>query len=238
MIKFLKQNRQLITVFGLSWLFLTITLFFFPVEFSSYKKSDILSDVWVFITKNGNVLGFLIILFFFALTSGALYKKKFGKVRLYFNFYIVFFATLVLLGGLNSFVIKEVFKEIRPSDKLLFSDLEITEPTQKFPDVNESILKEWLNIKSYSFPSGHALGSFFVAVIFSYILIHLLSVPYNFIYLVAPLWAILVSVSRVVIGIHYPVDVIAGAAIGVICGVLFLYFSKAFTIFNPVKIDM
>lgn len=236
--KFLKQNRLLIIAFGLSWVLLTVLVMFFSLEFSSYKKSDSFSDIWVFITKNGNVSGFIILLSLFASVSGYLYKKKFGKVRQYFNFYLLFFLSLVTLGGLNSFIIKEVFKESRPSDILILSELEIIEPTQKFPDVNESILKEWLEVESYSFPSGHAIGSFFVAMIFSYLLIHLLTEPVNLIWLIAPLWALLVSISRVVIGIHYPVDVIVGAAIGIICGILFLYFSKAYTIFNPAKNDL
>ena len=58
----------------------------------------------------------------------------------------------------------------------------------------------------YSFPSGHTLHavSFTVLVVDSFPELSWLCVPF----------AILVAMSRVVLGLHYPSDVVAGAAIG------------------------
>ncbi|GIV61278.1 MAG: phosphatase PAP2 family protein [Rhodothermaceae bacterium] len=60
----------------------------------------------------------------------------------------------------------------------------------------------------YAFPSGHAALAFAVAVSWS------LSHPRA--YVVAPglIWAASVSLSRVRFGVHYPSDVLAGAALG------------------------
>lgn len=58
----------------------------------------------------------------------------------------------------------------------------------------------------YSFPSGHTLH----AVLFTAIAIH--HVPALAIVLVP--FALLVAASRVVLGLHYPSDVLAGAALG------------------------
>lgn len=58
----------------------------------------------------------------------------------------------------------------------------------------------------YSFPSGHTLH----AVSFSSVILN--SIP-EFAILVVP-FAVLVAASRVVLGLHYPSDVIAGATIG------------------------
>jgi undecaprenyl-diphosphatase len=58
----------------------------------------------------------------------------------------------------------------------------------------------------YSFPSGHTLH----AVLFTAIAIH--HVPALAIILVPV--ALLVAASRVVLGLHYPTDVLAGAALG------------------------
>ena len=65
----------------------------------------------------------------------------------------------------------------------------------------------------HSFPSGHAAGSFAFAA---------------FVALRAPrwagpafVWAALVAWSRVVLGVHYPSDVVAGALLGSVVGVGF-----------------
>jgi undecaprenyl-diphosphatase len=60
---------------------------------------------------------------------------------------------------------------------------------------------------THSFPSGHATVSFACATVLA------LAVPR----LAVPLYtlAVLISFSRVYVGVHYPFDVLAGAALGV-----------------------
>ena len=58
----------------------------------------------------------------------------------------------------------------------------------------------------YSFPSGHTMHAVLFAILFS------AHVPIM-IWLMAP-FAALVAVSRVVLGLHYPSDVVAGAGLG------------------------
>ena len=62
----------------------------------------------------------------------------------------------------------------------------------------------------YSFPSGHTLH----AVSFTIMLTHLDPL---FLSLCLP-FAVLVAVSRIVLGLHYPSDVLVGAAIGAVIG--------------------
>jgi undecaprenyl-diphosphatase len=67
----------------------------------------------------------------------------------------------------------------------------------------------------FSFPSSHAANSFAVTTLFT---IYYPKVSWIFI-----LFALLVSFSRIYVGVHYPLDVVGGAVTGVICS-LVLYF--------------
>ena len=72
------------------------------------------------------------------------------------------------------------------------------------PSLWESIAPE----STYSFPSGHAMGSMTFACV-----VVLLSWNTRWrwpVALVAPLFAVLVSVSRIYLGVHYPSDILAG----------------------------
>ncbi|MCJ7567000.1 MAG: phosphatase PAP2 family protein [Anaerolineales bacterium] len=66
----------------------------------------------------------------------------------------------------------------------------------------------------HSFPSGHAARAAMIAIL------ALLWCPIA-IGLALTLWALLVSLARIAMGVHYPSDVLAGAILGVIFGVVF-----------------
>jgi undecaprenyl-diphosphatase len=71
-------------------------------------------------------------------------------------------------------------------------------------------------LDQFSFPSGHTMH----AVAFS-----IIAVAYfpALIWLVAP-FALLVALSRPILGLHYPSDVLAGAALGAVLAILSLSF--------------
>jgi len=63
---------------------------------------------------------------------------------------------------------------------------------------------------SYSLPSSHAANCFSIATLFS--------LEYKRVALPLMVIALLVSYSRIYVGVHYPLDVLMGALLGCICG--------------------
>jgi undecaprenyl-diphosphatase len=76
--------------------------------------------------------------------------------------------------------------------------------------------------RAYSFPSSHAMNIFTGCLLLSY--------SYRKIRLFFLIIAILVSYSRVYVGVHYPFDVLAGVVLGIFCAsiiiALFKFLSK------------
>ena len=89
-------------------------------------------------------------------------------------------------------------------------------PYVKYPDKIHPIEPE----DSPSFPSGHTAAAFSLATS--------LSITYPKWYVIAPsaVWACGVGMARMNQGVHYPSDVLTGAAIGVGCGFANIYINR------------
>ncbi len=69
---------------------------------------------------------------------------------------------------------------------------------------------------SFSFPSGHAVGSMVVYGFIAYILVRELPIYRRYIYAAASLLIIAIGFSRLYLGVHYPTDIIAGYGVGIL----------------------
>ena len=89
-------------------------------------------------------------------------------------------------------------------------------PYQKYPDLIHPVSTE----PDPSFPSGHTAAAFSLATS--------LSITYPKWYVIAPsaVWACGVGLSRINQGVHYPSDVLTGAAIGVGCAFVNVYVNR------------
>ncbi|REC44669.1 phosphatase PAP2 family protein [Chryseobacterium pennipullorum] len=74
----------------------------------------------------------------------------------------------------------------------------------------------------YGFYSAHASNTFFLAAFLGILLKNKLKwFPYAIL-----VWAIVVSYSRIYLGVHFPIDILVGAFVGSLLGVVFAALSK------------
>ena len=73
-----------------------------------------------------------------------------------------------------------------------------------------------IDMKDYSFPSGHTTASFCMATI--------ISINYPQLLTFAILFAFLIGISRIYLGVHFPSDVLAGAMLGVVSAFIVHYY--------------
>ncbi|MGS2716554.1 phosphatase PAP2 family protein [Eionea flava] len=93
----------------------------------------------------------------------------------------------------------------------LKNKLKRNRPPQVIPGY-QSIIKP---ADQFSFPSGHTSAAFLVGTI---------GVTYDPIYwLLLLLWAPLVGISRVMLGVHFPTDIVAGSILGISIAQICLY---------------
>lgn len=125
---------------------------------------------------------------FWALLAGMVFAREEIKDRLFF---IWSGGTVLVSWILSELVLKTLFHRIRPT-------MEIGARIVGTP-------AEW-----YSFPSSHATVAFAVAVLLSRY-----EPRGNVLFF---LMACAISLSRVYLGVHYPIDIIAGATLGWVMG--------------------
>jgi len=81
--------------------------------------------------------------------------------------------------------------------------------------------------KTSSFPSGHAFSAMVVCALFAYLALKYMPGTWGIVAAIALIvFALLVGVSRVVVGAHYPTDVLAGWLLGALFAVVIIVVFK------------
>jgi len=146
---------------------------------------------WMTITNQFSWIP-LYLLFLFLINKSFGWKKGLSLLLLT--------ALLVTFSDQFTVFIKNYFERLRPNQDT---------------SINE-IIRILKNNKSFSFLSGHATTSTAVSL-----LIHLsLKKDYKYTLLFF-IWPLLFAYSRIYIGVHFPIDVIAGSVLGVLIGFIF-----------------
>jgi len=156
---------------------------------------------------------------------------------------------MIVLGGnaaLNEFVVKPAFGIPRPNIQLLaesgalgpeYPDAESIYavggkearrkvlgerlPFVDTPALTDRVEARWIHETGYSFPSGHTTAAMTLA---SLLVLLAAGWPAGWRLLIAtvaaPVWAVSVGYSRVLLGVHRPADVVAGTVAGILWGLL------------------
>jgi undecaprenyl-diphosphatase len=160
-------------------------------------------SIFVYVTMLGDSL-YIFLLSAFGIVASLLMRGKPGAARAYdaalatLAARCFFVFTVAAFSGILSQVLKRIIGRARPRMFDQFGEFHFVIPG--FPSVYAS------------FPSGHAITAFACAVALSYFVPRLRWALLTL--------AVLVAVSRVIVGAHYASDVIAGAAIGWLSAVL------------------
>lgn len=124
-----------------------------------------------------------------------------------FYLWIIGLIILFIFGGLKekNTAVLGIITIILSTAIIVVLKFVIAEPRPFIVLDNVNLLE---SVNSFSFPSNHAATAFAGSLI--------LGKKYGYIYLLMIL-ACLVAFSRVYIGVHYPLDIICGAIIGLTC---------------------
>lgn len=133
--------------------------------------------------------------------------KHYGKMGLLIVACIL--INFAMTDGISSHLLKKNVKRIRPCNDVEFKH-----------DVNVRVRCG----SGYSFTSSHATNHFGMAVF----LIFLLRRKWKPILWIGLSWAFLVSVSQIYVGVHYPFDILCGAILGSLIGLINGYLFKRF----------
>jgi membrane-associated phospholipid phosphatase len=127
----------------------------------------------------------------------------------------LFLCTVALTDMLGTRVFKHTFQRLRPCDDPAFASSV------------RLLLKNCAG--GYSFISNHAANHFGLATFF-YLTLRRYIPRWSWI---AYVWALSIGYAQIYVGIHYPLDVVAGALVGMLFGLLMaMFFNKKYGFVN------
>lgn len=136
-------------------------------------------------------------LYLFVIT---LIAVNYGKKGIWWS--IAFICTVAVADMVSSRIFKEGFERLRPCQDPFFRDQV------------RLLLKHCSS--AFSFTSSHAANHFGMATFASVTLYPTFKRWIYFTYL----WAFFISYAQIYVGVHYPIDILGGAGVGVLAGLL------------------
>ncbi len=141
--------------------------------------------------------------------------EKFYQIPLYFVLLYFFFKYFGPKGTIITLIIVALLITASDQISVLFKNVLVMRPRPcRAEGVADFLRTIEVNCGRFGYFSGHATSS--MALAFFTGLALQKHLKYIFPFMV--IWALIVSYSRIYLGVHYPLDVITGLAVGIILG--------------------
>lgn len=240
---------RLLLLISVICLLILSSTFFLPYGFSAIHEGWS-ATFWLFISNTGGTIGVPLITLLFCILISMHYKGWKSKLLVITGALVVFSLVLGVFARLNEFFIKEQLKVERPNiiflhetmgfDNEAFYSIESKDERRVFIEeffngqlsqvilfddepLHPKVIRHWLHETGYSFPSGHSVNAFLMAMLMAYIILFIYSDFRRRLFFALPLvWATLVALSRVILGVHSPMDISLGAALGCLMAMLII----------------
>jgi phosphatidylglycerophosphatase B len=220
---------------------------FFPLSFSAvYASSQVVNLAYLF-TESAGKYGTVVIVIITSYCYTIRVESKRKKLGTFIKSVVAVSAFIGILAFINEHLTKPVLREVRPSHNYIIGQLHlnhqldsvyqlskndrqqyfeqlINNNQQLFNKIDAKVLAHWKEEAGYSFPSGHSFNAYLLATIMAFSLYHATNKKWNKYYWIPFMWACLVATSRVAIGAHSSLDVVAGSLAGFIIASIFIYF--------------
>lgn len=242
-----RKGLNLVLLFSLCAVTLVALTFVLPVS-NLVVFNEFWAAFWIGLTNIGGTVGVGITILIIAIVWSFTYQGTLKRLLKAFMLIVFLGAVIGATAFLNEHLIKEQLCVHRPSIELLqkeygfnanefyqqegkelrrayVQDYLKTEGIDIKNDQHQSISnlikKVWIKEAGYSFPSGHTVTVFLMMSLLSYIFLKYFKRKHVWVVCLLFLWAVIMAYSRVVIGVHTPLDVTFGALWGsLIAGVV------------------
>jgi phosphatidylglycerophosphatase B len=191
------------------------------------------------ITQSGGWAGSLIIVLVISAAFASIPLHPRGRIVMFVRTLLSLTIVLGSFAKLNEALLKSTFAISRPShqfilresqsranldsiyllvvpERRLFFKKVVDSDTLHFKSIDQRIIAHWIDEAGYSMPSGHTFNAFLLASMLTFSLFELSQRRITVWLFLPMIWAALVGLSRVTLGVHTPLDVTIGGALGLI----------------------
>jgi undecaprenyl-diphosphatase len=175
--------------------------------FNRSIHSDLLNNIFIFFSDRKTALLFLPLIL---LTGYYLNKKKPDSFRKFIAAVVIALIAVGISDLISSRIIKPLFERPRPCQVL--DGLYFWKSKAQLWVLTDGISSYK---SSFSFVSSHASNSMAAAII--------MSIFYRKLAVIFITVSILIGISRLYLGVHYPSDIVSGWFIGAVIGFLIYY---------------